>query len=70
MDLCLSTGPEIDMFPYVTYAALDIICESAMGKNVGAQSDSDSIYVKSVFHASEVIFRRTLSPWLWSMRNR
>lgn len=56
----------VDIFPQVTYCALDIICESAMGKNVGAQFNSESAYVKSIFQASDVIFHRQVSPWLWN----
>lgn len=36
----------IDMFPHITYCALDIICESAMGRNINAQGKSDSPYIK------------------------
>lgn len=35
-----------DLFPHITYCALDIICESAMGRNVNAQGMSDSAYVR------------------------
>ncbi|TRY61081.1 hypothetical protein TCAL_10154 [Tigriopus californicus] len=56
----------LDMFPNITYCALDIICESAMGRNVNAQSDSDSPYVRSLFKASDIIFQRQTSPWMWN----
>ncbi len=52
-------------FPYVTYCALDIICESAMGRSVDAQrSNVESQYVRSVFKASDLIFQRQISPWV------
>lgn len=59
------TNNEFDIFPHLTYAALDTICESAMGRNVNAQLESDSAYVKALFRASDLIFNRMRSPWLW-----
>ncbi|XP_070846660.1 cytochrome P450 4V8 [Chaetodon trifascialis] len=52
-------------FSYVTLCALDIICETAMGKKVYAQSNSDSEYVKSVYKMSDIISRRQRTPWFW-----
>nr|BAC86562.1 unnamed protein product [Homo sapiens] len=52
-------------FFYITLCALDIICETAMGKNIGAQSNDDSEYVRAVYRMSEMIFRRIKMPWLW-----
>ncbi|XP_035148364.3 cytochrome P450 4V2 isoform X2 [Callithrix jacchus] len=52
-------------FFYVTLCALDVICETAMGKNIGAQSNDDSKYVRAVYRMSEMIFRRIKMPWLW-----
>ncbi|XP_040821879.1 cytochrome P450 4V2 [Ochotona curzoniae] len=52
-------------FFYITLCALDIICETAMGKNIGAQSNEDSEYVRAVYRMSDVIFRRMKMPWLW-----
>uniref|UniRef100_A0A8W7NZQ3 Cytochrome P450 n=1 Tax=Anopheles coluzzii TaxID=1518534 RepID=A0A8W7NZQ3_ANOCL len=37
-------------FPYVTLCALDVVCETAMGRQVNAQCNSDSDYVKAVYH--------------------
>lgn len=56
----------INMFPQITYCALDIICESAMGRNVNAQGDSDSPYIRSLFKASDIIFQRQKTPWIWN----
>ncbi|KFP18953.1 cytochrome P450 4V2 [Egretta garzetta] len=54
-----------DVFLYVTLCALDIICETAMGKNVGAQQNKDSEYVRAVYRMSDLIQQRQKSPWLW-----
>ncbi|KAJ8015148.1 hypothetical protein DPEC_G00023140 [Dallia pectoralis] len=52
-------------FNYITLCALDIICETAMGKNIYAQSHSDSEYVRSVYKMSDIIVRRQRAPWFW-----
>ncbi|XP_003271559.2 cytochrome P450 4V2 [Nomascus leucogenys] len=52
-------------FFYITLCALDIICETAMGNNIGAQSNDDSEYVRAVYRMSEMIFQRIKMPWLW-----
>ncbi|XP_051939749.1 cytochrome P450 4V2 [Hippocampus zosterae] len=52
-------------FNYVTLCALDIICETAMGKKIHAQSNSESEYVQSVYKMSDIISRRQRAPWFW-----
>ncbi|XP_047571328.1 cytochrome P450 4V2 isoform X1 [Lutra lutra] len=52
-------------FFYITLCALDIICETAMGKNIGAQTNDDSEYVRAVYRMSDSIHRRMKAPWLW-----
>ncbi|XP_067154090.1 cytochrome P450 4V2 isoform X1 [Apteryx mantelli] len=54
-----------DVFFDITLCALDIICETAMGRNVGAQENKDSEYVRAVYRMSDLIQRRQKSPWLW-----
>ncbi|NXY27453.1 CP4V2 protein, partial [Pomatorhinus ruficollis] len=54
-----------DVFMDITLCALDIICETAMGRNVGAQKNKDSDYVSAIYRMSDLIQRRQLSPWLW-----
>ncbi|XP_034043668.1 cytochrome P450 4V2-like [Thalassophryne amazonica] len=50
---------------HITLCALDIICETAMGKKVYAQSNSDSQYVQSVYKMSDIVSRRQRTPWFW-----
>uniref|UniRef100_A0AAV2LF52 Cytochrome P-450AROM n=1 Tax=Knipowitschia caucasica TaxID=637954 RepID=A0AAV2LF52_KNICA len=54
-----------DCFSHVTLCALDIICETAMGKKIYAQSNSDSEYVKCVYKMSDIVSRRQRAPWFW-----
>ncbi|XP_053712540.1 cytochrome P450 4V2 [Synchiropus splendidus] len=52
-------------FSHITLCALDIICETAMGKKIYAQSNSESEYVKCVYKMSDIISRRQRTPWFW-----
>uniref|UniRef100_A0A7M4EXQ3 Cytochrome P450 4V2-like n=1 Tax=Crocodylus porosus TaxID=8502 RepID=A0A7M4EXQ3_CROPO len=54
-----------DCFLDITLCALDIICETAMGRNIGAQSDKDSEYVRAVYKMSDIIHHRQKFFWLW-----
>lgn len=68
--LAKTAGQEIDLFEYVPYAALDVICETAMGVNIKSQSNAKTSYVKAVMLQSEVVFNRLLNPlmpdWIFS----
>lgn len=57
-------GP-FNCFSHVTLCALDIICETAMGKKIYAQSNSDSEYVTCVYKMSDIVSRRQRQPWYW-----
>uniref|UniRef100_A0A671RA42 aromatase n=1 Tax=Sinocyclocheilus anshuiensis TaxID=1608454 RepID=A0A671RA42_9TELE len=57
-------GP-LNCFNHITLCALDIICETAMGKKIYAQSNHDSEYVHSVYRMSDIITRRQRMPWYW-----
>ncbi|XP_047435475.1 cytochrome P450 4V2 isoform X2 [Mugil cephalus] len=57
---------KFNCFSHITLCALDIICETAMGKKIYAQSNSDSEYVTSVYKMSDIVSRRQRTPWLWS----
>ncbi|XP_044311371.1 cytochrome P450 4V2 isoform X2 [Varanus komodoensis] len=54
-----------DCFPYIALCALDIICETAMGKSIGAQNNKDSEYVRTVCRMGDLIHHRQKTPWLW-----
>ncbi|TSP25389.1 Cytochrome P450 4V2 [Bagarius yarrelli] len=58
-------GEPFNCFSYITLCALDIICETAMGKKIYAQSNADSEYVQTVYKMSDIITRRQRAPWWW-----
>uniref|UniRef100_A0A8B9GWG2 Cytochrome P450, family 4, subfamily V, polypeptide 7 n=1 Tax=Astyanax mexicanus TaxID=7994 RepID=A0A8B9GWG2_ASTMX len=58
-------GEPFNCFSYITLCALDIICETAMGRRIYAQSNADSEYVQSVYKMSDIITRRQRFPWWW-----
>lgn len=57
-------GQDFDIFPFITLCTLDVICETAMGRHVNAQSQADSDYVKAVYKMSHIIQSRQTQPWL------
>ncbi|KAF4517612.1 hypothetical protein B566_EDAN002843 [Ephemera danica] len=67
-----SANPDgVDIVPYVTRCALDIICQTAMGQNVRAQDEKDSSYVAAIYEINDLLVYRMLRPWLypaWSFR--
>nr|AVL92835.1 CYP450 [Locusta migratoria] len=56
-------GKTIDVFPFITRCALDVICETAMGTSVNAQNQTQSDYVNAIYSISELVVKRMLSPW-------
>ncbi|KAI9560159.1 hypothetical protein GHT06_014170 [Daphnia sinensis] len=62
--LTTKVGQDFDIFPFITLCTLDVICETAMGRHVNAQSKSDSDYVKAVYNMSHIIQIRQIRPWL------
>ncbi|CAO1443801.1 unnamed protein product [Diamesa hyperborea] len=53
-----------NIFPYVTLCTLDIVCETAMGRDINAQGDSESDYVKAVYQIGEIVLNRQAKFWL------
>ncbi|XP_014387727.1 PREDICTED: cytochrome P450 4V2 [Myotis brandtii] len=58
-------GEKFNCFFYITLCALDIICETAMGKSIDAQTNDDSEYVRAVYRMSDLLHRRMRTFWLW-----
>lgn len=53
-----------NIFPYVTLCTLDIICETAMGRQMNTQENSESEYVKAVYEMGSIIQNRQSKLWL------
>lgn len=58
------TKEECDILSLITFAALDIICETAMGTKINAQSKTTSSYVSSIYRLSSLTITRGLRIWL------
>ncbi|XP_024875329.1 cytochrome P450 4C1-like, partial [Temnothorax curvispinosus] len=58
------SGKAVDVFPLIVNAALDVICETAMGVNIRAQ-ETVTKYHSTVDKASASIINRLLTPWYW-----
>uniref|UniRef100_A0A182MFG2 Cytochrome P450 n=1 Tax=Anopheles culicifacies TaxID=139723 RepID=A0A182MFG2_9DIPT len=58
-----ANGTLVNIYPFVTLAALDIICETAMGTSINAQTDADSAYVKAITELSLVLTGRFVKVW-------
>ncbi|XP_039314243.1 cytochrome P450 4C1 [Solenopsis invicta] len=57
-------GKAIDIFPFILNAALDIICETAMGVDIRAQ-EVETKYSLTIQEVSELIMKRFFRPWFW-----
>ncbi|XP_054266752.1 cytochrome P450 4C1-like [Macrosteles quadrilineatus] len=53
----------MDLYPFITHCALDIICETAMGVSINAQDGNKSDYVSAIYEISELTIHRLLRPW-------
>ena len=60
------TGKAVDIQTPVSLAALDVICQTAMGVSVHAQKQSSSPYVSAIISMTSQVQLRQKSPWLWS----
>ncbi|XP_054711969.1 cytochrome P450 4V2-like [Uloborus diversus] len=55
----------IDIVPHITACTLDVICETAMGVRLNAQSGGSEEYVNAIKEISEIFMYRVTKPWLW-----
>uniref|UniRef100_A0A182PZB2 Uncharacterized protein n=1 Tax=Anopheles epiroticus TaxID=199890 RepID=A0A182PZB2_9DIPT len=63
-----ANSKDFDIYEHVTYCALDIISESAMGVKLNTQQQPNSEYVMAVKELSDIILKRLFSflreyPW-------
>ena len=59
------TGKEVNVYPFITRAALDIICETAMGIQIHAQEQKESNdYINAVYNFSRFAVEKVLNPML------
>ncbi|XP_063614827.1 uncharacterized protein LOC134787925 [Penaeus indicus] len=57
-------GRPFDIYNDITLCALDIICETAMGRSINAQRNSESEIVKAIHKMGTLIQFRQFRPWL------
>ncbi|KAK8733802.1 hypothetical protein OTU49_006487, partial [Cherax quadricarinatus] len=57
-------GNTFDIYDDLTLCVLDVICETAMGRSINAQEDSESEYVEAVRKMSGYLQQRIYRPWL------
>jgi len=57
-------GARIDIFPLVTRATLDIICEAVMGVQINSQNEGESFYLQAVDKMNKLAMVRFIKPWL------
>ncbi|KAL8604238.1 hypothetical protein ACOMHN_014806 [Nucella lapillus] len=60
----VNQGP-FNVFQHIALCALDIICETAMGQHVSAQT-KDSEYVRAVYKMCGLVENRMRVPWYWN----
>ncbi|XP_046449670.1 cytochrome P450 4c3-like [Daphnia pulex] len=56
-------GKEFDVFPIITQCALDIICETSMGKQTRGE-DEKALYVQNLHRIGQIVMERGIRPWL------
>nr|WDY85989.1 cytochrome P450 4BR18 [Pagiophloeus tsushimanus] len=59
-----SPGETVDIFKFVNLMSLDIICETAFGTPIGAQSQENPKYVAAVKTFLEIFVFRFFSGWM------
>ena len=53
---------EFNVYPMVTHCALDIICETAMGKKLNSQENSNTPYVEALYKGrpKKIFLKKTI----------
>ncbi|KAL0278412.1 UNVERIFIED_CONTAM: hypothetical protein PYX00_000241 [Menopon gallinae] len=64
LDEKAEAGEVFDVYNYIKYFALDVICETAMGVNVHAQKSIDLKYTQSVLRITAIVLERINKLWL------
>ncbi|CAD5231102.1 unnamed protein product [Bursaphelenchus xylophilus] len=64
-DQLAETGGYSDIFHTITLCTLDIICESALGYNIGAQLKVHSEYLDAVFRMKYIVHQRQVKPFYY-----
>lgn len=60
-----NSGIVRDLGPFILLCALDVMCETAMGEQINAQSDPNGEYIKAVHRMGHIVMKRTVRPWLF-----
>ncbi|XP_055934616.1 cytochrome P450 4C1-like [Argiope bruennichi] len=55
----------VDIQPPVILCTLDIVCETVMGAQIGAQKGENIEYVTAIHNLAGFFNQRTIRPWLW-----
>ncbi|KZS12292.1 Uncharacterized protein APZ42_022393 [Daphnia magna] len=63
MEHALDVRDELDVFPIVTQCALDILCESSIGRKTRSQEEKD-LYFQNLHKVQMVFMERLVKPWL------
>ncbi|CAL1271327.1 unnamed protein product [Larinioides sclopetarius] len=61
----LTKEPWVDISPLANLCTLDIICQTAMGVRINAQTNENKEYVKALHEVTEAITNRPFRPWLY-----
>ncbi|KAJ8024058.1 Cytochrome P450 4V2 [Holothuria leucospilota] len=62
----LKDKPSVNLPTLMSLCSLDIICETIMGKKLGAQKGESSEYVEAVHRMTAILIARSRNPLYWS----
>ncbi len=60
MPKVVSKDKPVDVSEMVTRMTLDVICEAAMGQDLGIQENPDSEYTQGVYTVARILGERTV----------